>query len=164
MRALARLFLKKCIFTRGTHWPIESVGATIGRPPTWRSNAFSGKGFFTDKRAGASNARPYISCRAHMECAPSLSKNAVGAGLCSARGRLPCEKLSRKSVAMSGRRAEQSPAPTNQQQRRYSYPGVRWFFDSLRAHMECAPTVRRVSHGADNCRGRRLRRPAGGCP
>jgi len=23
-------------------WPIEYVGATIGRPPTWRSNAFSG--------------------------------------------------------------------------------------------------------------------------
>ena len=61
----------------------------------------------------------------------SLSKNAVGAGLCSARGRLPCEKLSRKSVAASGRRAEQSPAPTNPQQRRYSYPGVRYFFDSL---------------------------------
>ena len=76
--------------------------------------------------------------RAHMECAPSLSKNAVG--------------------------AEQSPAPTNPQQRRYSYPGVRWFFDSLRAHMECAPTVRRVSRGADNCRGRRPRRPAGGRP
>ena len=45
----------------GTHWPIESVGAPIGRPPTWRSNAFSGKGFFTDKRARASNARPYKS-------------------------------------------------------------------------------------------------------
>ena len=26
-------------------WPIECVGATIGRPPTWRSNAFSGKMF-----------------------------------------------------------------------------------------------------------------------
>ena len=23
-------------------WPIEYLGATIGRPPTWRSNAFSG--------------------------------------------------------------------------------------------------------------------------
>ena len=42
-------------------WPIEGVGATIGRPPTWRSNAFSGKAFFADKRAGASNARPYKS-------------------------------------------------------------------------------------------------------
>ena len=72
-----------------------------------------------------------ICCRGGIYPSRSLSKNAVGAGLCSARGRLPCEKLSRKSVATSGRRAEQSPAPTNPQQRRYSYPGVRWFFDSL---------------------------------
>ena len=27
-------------------WPIEYVGASIGRPPTWRSNAFSGYVFF----------------------------------------------------------------------------------------------------------------------
>ena len=40
--------------------PIECVGATIGRPQTWRSNAFP-KIFFTDKQARASNARPYKS-------------------------------------------------------------------------------------------------------
>ena len=68
-------------------------------------------------------------------------KNAVGAGLCSARGRLPCEKLSRKSVATSGRRAEQSPAPTNPQQRRYSYPGVRYFFDSLSFPLRGKPSL-----------------------
>ncbi len=71
----------------------------------------------------------------------SLSKNAVGAGLCSARGRLPCEKLSRKSVATSGLRAEQSPAPTNPQQRRYSYPGVRYFFDSLSFPLRGKPSL-----------------------
>ena len=42
-------------------WPIEYVRATIGRPPTWRSNAFSGQVFFTGKRARTSNARPYKS-------------------------------------------------------------------------------------------------------
>ena len=42
-------------------WPNEGVGATIGRPPTWRNHALSGKAFFADKRAGASNARPYRS-------------------------------------------------------------------------------------------------------
>ena len=35
------------------------VGATIGRPPTWRSIAFSGVVFLQGKRARASNARPY---------------------------------------------------------------------------------------------------------
>ena len=45
-----------------THsWSIKYVGATIGRPPTWRSNAFSGYVFFTGKRARESNARPYKS-------------------------------------------------------------------------------------------------------
>ena len=84
-------------------------------------------------RPGRTCAAPTTLPAGLLVCAPaqtppyffSLSKNAVGAGLCSARGRLPCEKLSRKSVATSGRRAEQSPAPTNPQQRRYSYPGVR---------------------------------------
>ena len=42
-------------------WPNEGVGATIGRPPTWRNHALSGKAFFADKRVGASNARPYKS-------------------------------------------------------------------------------------------------------
>ena len=35
------------------------VGATIGRPSTYRSNAFSGKAFLQGKRARASDARPY---------------------------------------------------------------------------------------------------------
>ena len=42
-------------------WSIKYVGATICRPPIWRSNAFSGYIFFTGKRARASNARPYKS-------------------------------------------------------------------------------------------------------
>ena len=42
-------------------WPNEGVGATIGRPPTWRNHALFGKAFFADKRVGASNARPYRS-------------------------------------------------------------------------------------------------------
>ena len=40
---------------------IACVGATIGRPPTCRSNAFSGTVFLQGKRARASNARPYKS-------------------------------------------------------------------------------------------------------
>ena len=39
--------------------PIACVGATIGRPSTYRSNAFSGKAFLQGKRARASDARPY---------------------------------------------------------------------------------------------------------
>ena len=38
---------------------IACVGATIGRPPTCRRNAFSGTVFLQGKRARASNARPY---------------------------------------------------------------------------------------------------------
>ena len=38
---------------------IACVGATIGRPPTYRRNAFSGTAFLQGKRARASNARPY---------------------------------------------------------------------------------------------------------
>ena len=38
---------------------IACVGATIGRPPTYRRNAFSGTVFLQGKRARASNARPY---------------------------------------------------------------------------------------------------------
>ena len=40
---------------------IENVGATIGRPPAWRSNALSGMAFLQGIRARASNARPYRS-------------------------------------------------------------------------------------------------------
>ena len=40
---------------------IENVGATIGRPPAWRSNALSGMAFLHGIRARASNARPYRS-------------------------------------------------------------------------------------------------------
>ena len=40
---------------------IENVGATIGRPPAWRSNALSGMAFLQGIRARASNARPYKS-------------------------------------------------------------------------------------------------------
>ena len=38
---------------------VENVGATIGRPPAWRSNALSGMAFLQGIRARASNARPY---------------------------------------------------------------------------------------------------------
>ena len=38
---------------------IACVGATIGRPPTYRRSAFSGTVFLQGKRARASNARPY---------------------------------------------------------------------------------------------------------
>jgi hypothetical protein len=38
---------------------IAYVGAAMGRPPTYRSNAFSGTVFLQGKRARASNARPY---------------------------------------------------------------------------------------------------------
>ena len=40
---------------------IACVGATIGRPSTYRSNAFSGIVFLQGKRVRASNARPYKS-------------------------------------------------------------------------------------------------------
>ena len=40
---------------------IACVGATIGRPPTYRSNAFFGLVCLQGKRARASNARPYKS-------------------------------------------------------------------------------------------------------
>ena len=40
---------------------IENVGATIGRPPAWRSNALSEMAFLQGIRARASNARPYRS-------------------------------------------------------------------------------------------------------
>ena len=39
--------------------PVACVGVTLGRPPTWRSNAFPGTVFLQNKRARASNARPY---------------------------------------------------------------------------------------------------------
>ncbi len=45
--------VKKCVLL------IACVGATIGRPPTYRSNAFSGMVFLQGKLARASNARPY---------------------------------------------------------------------------------------------------------
>ena len=40
---------------------IACVGATIGRPSTYRGNTFSGTVFIQGKRARASNARPYKS-------------------------------------------------------------------------------------------------------
>ena len=40
---------------------IACVGATIGRPSTYRGNTFSGTVFLQGKRARASNARPYKS-------------------------------------------------------------------------------------------------------
>ena len=39
---------------------IACVGVTIGRPPTYRRNAFSGTVFLQSKRARASNARPLV--------------------------------------------------------------------------------------------------------
>ena len=41
--------------------PIACVGATIGRPSTYRSNAFSGTVCLQGKQVRASNARPYKS-------------------------------------------------------------------------------------------------------
>ena len=38
---------------------VENVGANSVRPPTWRSNAFSGVVSLQGKRTRASNARPY---------------------------------------------------------------------------------------------------------
>ena len=40
---------------------IACVGATIGRPSTYRGNIFSGTVFLQGKRARVSNARPYKS-------------------------------------------------------------------------------------------------------
>ena len=37
----------------------SNVGATTGRPPTWRRFAFSGVVFLQGKQERASNARPY---------------------------------------------------------------------------------------------------------
>ena len=46
---------------RDAFFPVACVGATIGRPPTYRRNAFSGTVVLQGKRARASNARPYKS-------------------------------------------------------------------------------------------------------
>ena len=57
---------------------IERVGATIGRPPTWRCIAFSGAAFLQDKRARASNARPYKSLSTVFSIAtPGMGNNQV---------------------------------------------------------------------------------------
>ena len=47
---------------------VACVGATIGRPPTYRSNTFSGMVFLQGKRARASNARPYKSVSTVCSC------------------------------------------------------------------------------------------------
>ena len=59
---------------------ITCVGATIGRPPTYRCNAFSGTVFLQGKRARASNARPYkrFSAVPRRGQDPSLQSNIYG--------------------------------------------------------------------------------------
>ena len=62
---------------------IACVGATIGRPPTYRRNAFSGTVFLQSKRARASNARPYkrfltVWTRNISGCRTLLSPTACG--------------------------------------------------------------------------------------
>ena len=52
---------------------VENAGATIGRPPAWRSNALSGMAFLQGIRARASNARPYILFGKVFHFAPSFS-------------------------------------------------------------------------------------------
>ena len=47
---------------------VACVGATIGRPPAYRRNAFSGMVFLQGKRARASNARPYKSVSTVCSC------------------------------------------------------------------------------------------------
>ena len=73
----------------------------------------------------------------------------VGAGLCSARGRLPREQLSGKVPVPQGWRAEQSPAPTV----RYHYSAI-----YLLPGCACAPPISSSSVQAASTRpaGRRV--------
>ena len=82
---------------------IENVGATMGRPPAWRSNALSGMAFLQGIRARASNARPYRSfstvwvraCQDPTERQKSVDTKAAA----GRRGRRPLQSDDRRAAA-----------------------------------------------------------------
>ena len=59
--------------------PIECVGATIGRPLNWAQQRVFRENFFKDKRARASNARPYKSYFDSLKAKRLCEMNRTGA-------------------------------------------------------------------------------------
>ena len=71
-------------------WPIEGVGATIGRPPTWHSDAFPGRLFHRQTGTGEQ-------CSPLQEFFDSLCRAASAALLFCKCARLPaCARMLRQ--------------------------------------------------------------------
>ena len=79
-------------------WPVECVGAAIGRPPAWRSSAFSGKVFH--RQTGTAEQ-----CSPLQEFFCSLKKNCKPAICWLAIFLSPAEGLFRRSLSFTARPA-----------------------------------------------------------
>ena len=80
-------------------WPVECVGAAIGRPPAWRSSAFSGKVFHRQTGTGeqCSPLQEFF-CSLKKNCKPAICRLAIFLS--------PAEGLFRRSLPFTARPAQ----------------------------------------------------------